>query len=140
MSRPIINPKIIVIDDSPETLLIIEKTLEKEFSEIEIITFSDPVQGMEKLDMNEFNIILMDLNMPGKYGDTLLREIMKNNSGNQVIIISADTKSVTAVNCLRDGARYFLRKPLNPDKLKEVIHHCLYTYEHWEELLQSSRR
>ncbi|MDR2570261.1 MAG: response regulator transcription factor [Oscillospiraceae bacterium] len=65
---------------------------------------------------NRFSLILLDLMLPGKTGEQVLKEI-RENSHVPVIVLTAHTDKETTVNLLRLGADDFLSKPFDNNEL-----------------------
>jgi DNA-binding NtrC family response regulator len=81
----------------------------------------DGTAGLAILAQREFDVILLDLRMPGLDGLATLAEIRKRDVLTPVILLSgqADLPSVTAA--LRDGAANFLAKPCAVETLASAI-------------------
>lgn len=81
-------------------------------------------QGLRLIDEQQFDIVLMDLRMPGMDGITAIRHIRDRGDGKAslpVIVITADTALHLRDDCLRDGADEVLFKPVAMDSLFDAI-------------------
>lgn len=92
------------------------------------------VKALEVLPQKEWNLILVDLKMPGMDGLQLMDEIKKVKPEIPVIIITAYATVDTAVKAMKKGAYDYLVKPFNPEDLSHTIRKIL---EH-EELLKEN--
>ena len=73
--------------------------------------------GLETATEEYFDLIFLDVRLPGKNGLEVLEELRKSKPDQQVIMISGDSDFETAVKATKLGAYNFLEKPLNPDKV-----------------------
>jgi len=86
-------------------------------------------QGLEILESQEFDLILLDLLMPDVDGFEVLRQLKARNllKKTPVIIISAADEEDSIAKCLEMGATGHLRKPLDPAALAGQIDSCFAT-------------
>ena len=73
------------------------------------------------LKIEEFDIILADIKMPGMDGLEMLRRIKLLKSDSIVIVMTAFATVDTAVQALKDGAFDYVTKPFDPDDLSHLI-------------------
>ncbi len=81
-------------------------------------------EGLQLIDANDYDIVLMDLRMPGMDGMTAIRHIRARTdakAGLPVIVVTADTAVDLRDRCLRDGADEVLFKPVAMDSLFDAI-------------------
>jgi len=81
-------------------------------------------RGLELLDVQEFDVVLMDLRMPGMDGLTAIQHIRARadaKSGLPVIVVTADTAPNLRDQCLAQGADEVLFKPVAMDSLFDAI-------------------
>ena len=113
--------KILVVDDISTHLLLLKTILTDEGFEVE--TSDRPKKVVELLLKNNFQVLLLDIMMPGMDGFQVLEEIEQNKklSKVNVIIISAKTDSWSIKNAMDRGAFDYLTKPINiQDLIKKV--------------------
>lgn len=80
--------------------------------------------GLRLIDERDFDIVLMDLRMPGMDGMTAIRQIRAREDAKAalpVIVITADTAVDLREQCMRDGADEVLFKPVAMDSLFDAI-------------------
>lgn len=106
---------IIIIDDEQEICESIKMILDYEDYSVEY--FTDSSKGMERLEENNFNALLLDIQMPGLNGFEVLEKINNSDLGINVIMISAFSSLENAVKATKMGAFDFLEKPIDRDKL-----------------------
>ena len=83
----------------------------------------DPIQGFLVAQRQVPRLILVDWHMPAGGGPQLLRKLRDNPKTAQipVIVVTADSAPNIREEAAALGAKHFLHKPLDPDRLVEVI-------------------
>ncbi|MCX7944209.1 MAG: sigma-54 dependent transcriptional regulator [Deltaproteobacteria bacterium] len=113
------NIKILVIDDSPETLEMIERILKPKGYKILLTTNGE--DGIKILRSEPIDLVITDLKMPGITGLDLLRFISENFKDIQSIVITGYPSIDTAVLSIKSGAEEFLPKPFTDEELLDAI-------------------
>jgi DNA-binding response OmpR family regulator len=103
--------KILVIEDEADMRDVIVASLEKELYLVE--TAHDFMSAQEKLNMYDYDCILLDIMLPGGSGLTILEELRKVNKLKNVIVISAKNSVDDKVKGLNLGADDYLAKPFH---------------------------
>jgi DNA-binding NtrC family response regulator len=83
------------------------------------------MEALKKLQENPWDIVLLDIKMPGMDGVELQRHIKKIDSTIIVIMITAYATVDTAVETMKEGAYDYLSKPVDPDKLSILIRNAV---------------
>lgn len=109
---------VLMIEDDLELAEILTEYLEQ-FS-ISITTADDPYIGLSTLDTRHFDLVILDLTLPGLDGLEVCKEIRKRHSV-PIIISSARTDITDKVTALENGADDYLPKPYNPRELQARI-------------------
>ncbi len=131
------NPRILIIDDeaaireSLETLLTIEG-----FS---VVMASNGTAGMELISKNEYDLLLLDLALPGESGIDLLPRIVETQPDLPVIMITAFGTVGNVVDAIRAGAENFVQKPWDNEKLLADIRTAIAKHRAEEEVIQLKR-
>ncbi len=115
--------RIFIIDDSKETTTMLSKFFAaKGYS---TIVTNDPIDGLEKIRREHFDVILLDINMPVVSGFGVIEilagaDILKDQN---IFMFSGVTlPEVQLKNLLRrDGVNGFLKKPIDLDDLEDAI-------------------
>ncbi len=104
--------KILIVDDEKASIVHLEKTLSRIGLNCAYISRGNFL--FNRLDEEKFDLVLLDINLPGKNGIELLREIRasKKYSGLGVIMMTSELDDNTLVQCFEAGADDFLTKPL----------------------------
>jgi two-component system response regulator AtoC len=111
--------RVLVVDDEKNFRKVIAQELRRE-----AFSVKEAADGKEALDLltrEEFDVILLDLSMPGLGGMELLRKIKDLDSLLEVIILTAHGTISTAVEAVKLGAYDFLTKPFRMEELSAVI-------------------
>ncbi|HMH12706.1 MAG TPA: sigma-54 dependent transcriptional regulator [Edaphobacter sp.] len=131
------SSRILIIDDeaaireSLETLLTLEG-----FS---VSMASDGPSGMELVSKNEYDLLLLDLALPGESGIDLLPRIVETQPNLPVIMITAFGTVGNVVDAIRAGAENFVQKPWDNEKLLADIRTAIARHRAEEEIVQLKR-
>lgn len=106
---------ILVVDDEAGLRLTLSLVLQKEGYRVE--TAADGKEALALLDTRTFDLLFLDLNMPGMSGTDLLVEIHKQYTRLPVLILTAHATLDSAIQAVRLGARDYLLKPFEPSLL-----------------------
>ena len=112
-------PQLIVLDDEIPAIELIRLALEPRA--IQVIGFTNPILGLEHIANDRPDIVLLDVNMPELNGLEVLERITQISSGTDVILITADYSTETAVRAIQMGASDYWTKPLNLERLRDRI-------------------
>lgn len=122
--KPAIKPRILIADDQVDVLEALRLLLKPEGYEIE--TVSSPGDALRALDKREYDVLLMDLNYTrdttsGQEGLDLLIKVQELDSMLPVVVMTAWGSVKLAVEAMRRGARDFLTKPWENERLVSII-------------------
>ncbi|MDQ2832879.1 MAG: sigma-54 dependent transcriptional regulator [Acidobacteriota bacterium] len=137
MARVVGEPRILIIDDeaaireSLETLLTLEG--------FNISTAIDGPSGMDLLARNEYDLLLLDLALPGESGIDLLPRVVEIQPNLPVIMITAFGTVGNVVDAIRAGAENFVQKPWDNEKLLADIRAAVARHRAEEEVVQLKR-
>ena len=111
--------KILWVDDEIDLLKPYVLTLEEK--NFQINTFNNPYSILEYIDENnDFDLILLDENMPGKSGLTLIKDIKDRKPFVPIIMITKNEEENIMNEAIGSMISDYLIKPLNPGKLIDV--------------------
>ncbi len=133
MSGKISPPgKVLVVDDE----VIMRESLSCWLKEngMEVSTAESGTQALREITDQVFNVMLVDMKMPGMDGIQFLHEAKKLQPQTPVIIMTAYASVDTAVEAMKQGAYDYITKPFNPDEIIMIIKKIL---EH-QNLLQEN--
>ena len=106
--------KILVIEDDPDINRILCKYLTKE--QYQVIAAYSGTEARLVLKLEVFDLVLLDLMLPGVTGESLITEI-REKSPIPILVISAKTSLEDKVNALRSGADDYIVKPFEREEV-----------------------
>lgn len=114
---------VLVIDDEPIVCQSVRKILTKQKYVVDEVFDVDA--AMNKMKINKYDLILLDLKMPKRSGMEVLDSIKRTNPNLPVIMITGYGTIETAVEATRLGAFNFIPKPFTPEELTKVTEEAL---------------
>jgi DNA-binding NtrC family response regulator len=82
-------------------------------------------KALKKVADSEYDIVVLDIMMPGMDGLEVLQQIKERHPGIEVIMVTGLSQVKTAVQAMKLGAFDYLSKPFDPDELKHVVERAL---------------
>lgn len=126
---------IIHVDDDPTILRLVHSVLTKRG--YDLISVDNPEGALQIMAATAARVMLLDMDMAGKDGLTLLREIKSQDAGIQVIILTGVASIASVVETQRLGAEECLFKPVTDLQLLiEAIERSFVKLERWWETLR----
>jgi len=110
---------VLVVDDEKNIRLMIGKVLEGLGLKIDFAPNGD--EALSMMSKREFDLILLDLRMPGMDGMEVLRRIREASKTTKVAIITAHGNVDNAVEAMKLGAVDFIQKPFTVEELRHVV-------------------
>ncbi|HMK50375.1 MAG TPA: sigma-54 dependent transcriptional regulator [Thermodesulfovibrionales bacterium] len=111
--------KVIIADDDKNLRKVLLNELYEEG--FNVTETDDGIKTIELLEKNEYDVLLLDLNMPGLGGLEVLEKIKELEVPSEVIILTAHATVSTAVEAMKMGAYDYLTKPFQIEELKTII-------------------
>src|ERR1035437_2682610 len=136
-NAPGISPSILVIDDEAAIRESLEVLLTLEGYTVQMAV--DGEQGVRALEQESFDLLLLDLALPGQSGLELLPQIKELRPDLPVIMITAYGTVDNVVDAIRAGAENFVQKPWDNEKLLADIRSAVARHHAEEENLQLKR-
>ena len=121
-----VKGKVLIVDDAPDTLEIIQKLLH--YEGYDVVMASTGEEGVKKVEEEKPEVVLMDINLPGIDGTEALRRIRIINPIQCVIMLTAFATVDNAVRALKEGASDFVKKPFENEHLIHIVNQCLEKY------------
>lgn len=115
--------KILIVDDEK----IVRESLYHWFEEdnYEVETAEDGETALQKYEKGKYDILLVDMKMPGMSGLDLLSKVKEIDKDALVILITAFASVPTAITALKNGAFDYITKPVDPDELAHTVKKAL---------------
>ncbi len=105
---------ILVVDDDDRIRELVKQYLEEE--KFLITTAKDAFEAKKKIEIIKFDILILDIMMPGESGLSLTKEVKKNNP-TPIILLTAKGETQDRIEGLELGADDYLGKPFEPKEL-----------------------
>ncbi|HLF13937.1 MAG TPA: sigma-54 dependent transcriptional regulator [Bacteroidota bacterium] len=114
---------ILIVDDESS----VRDSLSKWFREdgYDIGTAEHAQAALHRLQERKWDVILLDIKMPGMDGMELQQRIRETGTEPAIIFITAHASVDTAVQALKSGAFDYITKPVDPDHLSHLVHNAL---------------
>jgi two-component system response regulator HydG len=113
------RPQLLVVDDEAPVLKVIERLAGK--AGYDVVTCGDGTEAMQTLMRRSADLAMVDLRMPDVNGLDLLRQIRSTVPGCEVILMTGHAAVDSAVEAIKLGAREYLTKPFDFDRLRELL-------------------
>lgn len=111
--------RLLIIEDELDILNALQKGLTKEGYAVDIA--SDGHKAIDLLSFNYYDLIVLDINLPGINGLEILKQLRQDNPDTRVIIVSANREIEDRIKGLDMGANDYLVKPFDFQELKARI-------------------
>ena len=128
--------RILVVDDENEFAVALSERLA--LRDFEVQTCFSGAEALERVMAHPFDVVLMDVAMPGMDGIETLKEIKRRKPLIEVILLSGRATIETAIQGLELGAMDYIKKPCETDELLRKIDEAYRVkYEHEERIRQA---
>ncbi len=91
----------------------------------DVVTAGDVDTALAHLENDDFDVVISDIQMPGRSGIDLLHAAFKISPETVVIMITAFSSTETAISALKEGAYDYVTKPFKVDELRIVVEKAL---------------
>lgn len=116
--------KILTVDDAAFMRKVIKDTLSKA-GYTEIFEAEDGAMAVEKYNEIKPDLVLMDITMPNMDGLQALKKIKEADAGAKVVMCTAMGQESMVVDAIKSGARDFIVKPFNADRIVQTVNAVL---------------
>jgi CheY-like chemotaxis protein len=115
--------KLLVVEDDIALQQIVSSLFEQRG--LAVTAVPDGASAIDVLDRESFDLVLLDLGLPGVGGLDVLAHIQEKESRPKVIVMTGDTTSGTVLESVRAQAYHYLVKPIQAETLVEVVEDAL---------------
>lgn len=115
--------RLLIIDDDPRLSRSLKELLLME--SYDVGTCGNGFEALDILRDEHFDLILLDLEMPGMDGHQTLEKLAVSHPNLPVIVVSGDSNINSAIDALRKGVYDYIRKPYRPEELLKTIENAL---------------
>lgn len=112
--------KALVVDDSMTIRRIVIKALSM-VGITETVEATDGTDALQAINEQQFDIVLLDWNMPKLSGIDTLRAIRKAGNKTPVIMVTTEAEKSRVIEAIKSGASDYLIKPFAPDQLAAKV-------------------
>ena len=111
--------KLLVIDDEP----VICHSFRRVFSssDVEVLTVGTVTEGWKRIELDEPDVIVLDLQLPDGSGLDLFERIQQSNPKRPVIFVTAHGSTDTAIEAMKRGAFDYLAKPFELEHMSRLL-------------------
>jgi two-component system, OmpR family, alkaline phosphatase synthesis response regulator PhoP len=109
------NSRILIVEDEPGLVLTLSDLLGSEGYAVE--TAMDGPSGLARASGEEFDLIILDVMLPGKNGFDVCRELRQHGKDTAILMLTAKSQLTDRVVGLKLGADDYLTKPFEPPEL-----------------------
>ncbi len=106
---------VLIIEDEKKVSSFISKGFEEENFKVDVAY--DGIEGEKKLLKNDYDIAILDLMLPGKEGDEVLKNVRAQNIDTPIIILTAKDRVSDKIDLFEAGCDDYLTKPFSFDEL-----------------------
>lgn len=116
---------VLIADDHKIVRHGLKKILEDEFSEVTIGEASRDTEIAEQLEKSKWDLVILDISMPGKSGLEVLKDIKATHPKIPVLILSMYPEEQFALRVMKSGASGYIRKDSAPEELVDAVKEIL---------------
>lgn len=113
--------KILIVDDHPLIRLGLKRTLAAEKDISVAGECGTAAEALAMLDAAQFDVLVLDINLPDGNGLNVLRTIRKSDSGLPVLVLSIHPEDCVAMHAIKAGANGYLCKDSAPEALVQAV-------------------
>lgn len=117
------NPSVLLVDDDAAILDTAKDILEE--SGYEVSTAATGKAAFKALDEKEFNIVIVDFQLPDATGLELARKVRERNENTCVILMTGHASLEMAVKAIQEAIYDYLIKPVDPAQLKRTLERAI---------------
>ena len=131
------NARILLVDDEAEFVDALAERLT--IRDYDVTTALSGEEAVEKVKQYNFDVIFLDVRMPGMDGLEVLREVRNLKPLTEVIMLTGHATVETAIEGMKNGAFDFLMKPCETEALTEKIEKAVERKHEQEERIREAK-
>lgn len=119
--------RILYVEDNPDDQLILKRSLkEKMPSSFDLMTVDTGTKGLQKIEKENFDLLLLDYRLPDMTGIEFVQELKKRNIKTPIILLTGKGSENVAVEAMKLGVRdYIIKEDIGSQRLVESIKEIL---------------
>lgn len=130
--------RVLVADDDPSVLEIISASLSEKGYQVTAV--ADGEQAYEKILINDFDLVISDINMPKMGGAKTVKAIRSQDPYCYILLISGEADKTEIEEAIKNGANNFLGKPFSPKELLNLVEKIDFSKIHKQKLGQTQEQ
>jgi len=103
--------RVLLVDDEPRIVSFVSRALSAEGFQVD--SALDGIRGLELARTGRYELVVLDLLLPGQDGVSVLQDLMESQPDQRVLVLSALSDVSSKVRCLQLGASDYLPKPFS---------------------------
>ena len=115
-----LTKKVLITDDTAFMRMTLRNVLEKNGYEV-VDEAADGLQAVEKYSQFKPDLVTMDITMPNMDGIAAVKKIIEQYPDARIVMVSAMGQKALVVEALTAGAKDFIVKPFQPDRILEAL-------------------
>ncbi|TDE12201.1 response regulator transcription factor [Jiangella asiatica] len=112
--------RVLVVEDEPRLAEAVGEWLRSDAHAVDVV--HDGAAALERTGVNDYDVVVLDRDIPLIHGDDVCRELVEDGSGARVLMLTAAAEVVDRVTGLRLGADDYLTKPFAFAELSARVH------------------
>ena len=134
LASPDSTLRVVAIDDDEQQLKLVATVLSQD--DVVVSTARNPQDGLELVRREHPHLVLVDLVMPGMSGMEVLEKIVEFDPGIEVVLLTGQYSTDSAVEAIQKGAADYLTKPVDVEKLQQRVESLLLEVRRRQRCLQ----
>jgi len=122
--------RVFIVDDHAVVREGLRRILEEAGDTLVAGEAGNGAEALQKISKLKWDVMLLDISMPGKGGDDTLKQIMERDKDAKVLILSMYAEDQYAVRLMKAGASGYLTKDVAPEQLVEAIRNVVAGKKH----------
>lgn len=118
-----LKPRLLIVDDESPLLAIFQEFFEAASYDLSVATSGD--EAIALLGLDRFDLVVVDLNLPGTDGISVLRHAKLLDPNIEVIILTGAASPIAAIDSLRLGAYDYILKPFDLYEMDHTVRNAL---------------
>ena len=123
-ANDILHGKILIVDDHEENILLLEQML-RSAGYVSFTSTMDSAKVCELHLVNRYDLILLDLQMPGMDGFQVMENLKEIETGGYLPVLVITAQPMHKLRALKAGAKDFVSKPLDVEEVLLRVHNML---------------
>jgi excisionase family DNA binding protein len=121
--RPHDKARILIVDDEPAVRAMLERALSD--ADYEVAAVGDGPAALDRLREADYDLLIIDLKMPGMDGLSVVRAVRRRSLGLPVIVITGFSTEASAIEAINLGVSGYLTKPFRVPRIISVTKRAL---------------